>query len=135
MFSLHPQLDADTITVGDLSLSRVLLMNHSELPWLILVPRIENVSEWFELPATDQKQLHLESMLVFKGDKLNTGALGNLVPQLHIHHIVRFKNDSVWPKPVWGNIKSSPYVETEIHNVVTRVKQGIRKEGVEFSLY
>ena len=98
MFSLHPQLHSDTFSIGDLSLSRILLMNCEEIPWLILVPRRTNISEWHSLSPTDQSRLHEECIQVgsivmdlFNGDKLNTAALGNLVPQLHVHQIVRFR--------------------------------------------
>jgi len=134
MFSLHPQLNADTIVICDLQLTRVLLMNNAELPWIILVPRRENISEWHQLITEDQLQLHQESMRVseilmtlFNGDKLNIGALGNLVPQLHVHHIVRYKNDSVWPHPVWGNIKTSHYSEAKKKDIVLKIQNALLK--------
>jgi len=134
MFSLHPQLNADTFMVCDLQLTRVLLMNNAELPWLILVPRRENISEWHQLITEDQLQLHQESMRIseilmtlFNGDKLNIGSLGNLVPQLHVHHIVRYKNDSVWPHPVWGNIKTSHYSEAKKKDVVLKIQNALLK--------
>lgn len=140
MFSLHPQLDADTIAIGDLPLSRVLLMNSAELPWLILVPRREDVSEWHRLTPQDQQQLHAESMSLgralmdlFAGDKLNTGALGNLVPQLHVHHIVRYKHDSVWPQPVWGNIDVQPYSETKREGVIIKLQDKLAQQLDGFS--
>jgi len=134
MFSLHPQLNADTFMVCDLQLTRVLLMNNAELPWLILVPRRENISEWHQLITEDQLQLHQESMRIseilmtlFNGDKLNIGSLGNLVPQLHVHHIVRYKNDSVWPHPVWGNIKTSHYSEAKKKDLVLKIQNALLK--------
>jgi len=134
MFSLHPQLNADTFMVCDLQLTRVLLMNNAELPWLILVPRRENISEWHQLITEDQLQLHQESMRIseilmtlFNGDKLNIGSLGNLVPQLHVHHIVRYKNDSVWPHPVWGNIKTSHYSEAKKKDIVLKIQNALLK--------
>ncbi len=134
MFSLHPQLDADTIPLSDFTLSSVLLMDYCELPWLILVPRRENVSEWFQLQTNDQRQLHFESMALskmlmnlFQGDKLNTGALGNLVPQLHVHHIVRFKHDSIWPNPVWGAAKPSPYDESSKREMVAKLQCALKQ--------
>ena len=132
MFSLHPQLEADTTPVCDLNLSRVLLMNNDELPWLILVPRRENISEWHELNEEDQQQLHKESMhlsatlmSLFNGDKLNIGSLGNIVPQLHIHHIVRYKSDSVWPDPVWGNIKASHYSDERKKKLILKIQSAL----------
>jgi len=142
MFSLHPQLDADTFTIGDLPLSRVLLMNSSELPWLILVPRREGVREWHRLSLQDQQQLHHESMGIssllmstFNGDKLNTGALGNLVPQLHLHHIVRFKHDSVWPQPVWGNIKTLAFSDVEKAEIINKLQDALTKQFDQFDTY
>lgn len=139
MFSLHPQLAADTIVIGELALSQALLMNNIELPWVILVPRRENIVEWHQLASQDQLQLHKESMRlsdlmmnVFNGDKLNTGALGNLVPQLHLHHVVRFKNDSVWPKPVWGNIEAQPYSEPALKNLTTQLQKALSRQFKEF---
>lgn len=115
-FILHPTLEKDTITLGNLELCRVLLMNEQQFPWLILVPRRTELTELYQLDEDEQQQALRESVLIselimhyFKGDKLNTGALGNLVPQLHLHHIVRFKNDPAWPNPVWGNFRARPY--------------------------
>jgi diadenosine tetraphosphate (Ap4A) HIT family hydrolase len=140
MFSLHPQLAADTIPIGELALSRVLLMNNAELPWLILVPRRENISEWHHLAPQDQLQLHVESMGVssilmdlFNGDKLNTGALGNLVPQLHLHHIVRFTGDSIWPQPVWGNIEAKLYTESDQKSRTISLQQALGQQLREFT--
>ena len=108
-FELHPRLAADTVVVGDLPLCRLLLINDAQYPWTILVPRREGLREIYELNATDQPQFWRESeqlskalMAHFKGDKLNVAALGNIVPQLHIHHIVRYAGDPAWPAPVWG---------------------------------
>jgi len=116
MFTLHPQLEKDAIVMGDLPLSRLLLLNDSRYPWFVLVPRRENITEIYQLSEADQQQLLLESsrlgrlmMEGFNGDKLNIGALGNLVPQLHLHHIVRYKNDEAWPGPVWGVGAALPY--------------------------
>ena len=118
-FTLHPQLAADTFAVGDWPLSRVLLMNDAQFPWLILVPRREALREIYELSLPDQQQLLRESstlglalMDMFAGDKLNIGALGNMVPQLHVHHIVRHVGDPAWPSPVWGRLAPQPYTET-----------------------
>lgn len=139
MFSLHPQLDADTIAIGELALSQVLLVNNVELPWVILVPRKENIVEWHQLASQDQRQLHSESMGLsslmmdlFKGDKLNTGAIGNLVPQLHLHHVVRFKSDSAWPRPVWGNIEAQPYSKTTLKSITTRLQKALGQQFPEF---
>ena len=109
MFTLHPQLEKDCFTVGSLSLCRVLLMNNAAFPWLILVPERTAMREIIDLPHPDQLLLlddisHTSQFLKehFGPDKLNIAALGNQVPQLHIHIIARFKTDSAWPNPVWG---------------------------------
>ncbi|AXQ27308.1 HIT domain-containing protein [Solimonas sp. K1W22B-7] len=117
-FTLHPRLNADCFVAGDWPLSRLLLMNDSQYPWFILVPRRNDVREMHELDASDQTQLFRESMilsralaLAYRGDKLNVAALGNIVPQLHLHHIVRFASDPAWPAPVWGKLPAKPYSE------------------------
>lgn len=115
-FELHPQLLKDTLAVGDWPLSRVLLLNDAQYPWLVLVPRRAGLREIYELAEAEQLQLLRESsaagrvlMQAFAGDKLNIGALGNLVPQLHVHHIVRRIGDPAWPGPVWGRHPPQPY--------------------------
>lgn len=115
-FELHAQLRADTFAVGDWPLSRLLLMNDSQYPWLILVPRRPGLREIYELDAADRAQLLQESCLLgetlmrlFAGEKLNVAALGNMVPQLHLHHIVRRAGDPAWPAPVWGRHPAQPY--------------------------
>ena len=111
-FTLHPQLMADTTILGDLPLSRILLAKEALGPWLILVPRYDALREIHHLSEQDQQQLMRESSAIaalleqdYQAEKINIGALGNLVPQLHIHHIARFSNDIAWPGPVWGNTK------------------------------
>ncbi len=119
MFRLHPQLAADTVEVEDLPLSRVLLAKDSRYPWLILVPRRPGIEETFELERRDQQQLWLESTAVseamadwFRADKMNVAALGNQVPQLHIHHVARFITDAAWPQPIWGAMPAEPYTDS-----------------------
>jgi len=119
-FALHPRLEADTVAVGDWPLCRVLLMNDAQYPWFILVPRREGAREIYQLSDADQAQLLRESsqlsralMQAFRGDKLNVAALGNVVPQLHLHHIVRFAGDPAWPAPVWGRHPARPYAPAE----------------------
>lgn len=115
-FELHAQLRADTLLVGDWPLSQLLLMNDTQYPWLILVPRRADLREIYEMAETDQAQLLRESTLLgralmrlFAGDKLNVAALGNVVPQLHVHHVVRKIGDAAWPAPVWGRHPAQPY--------------------------
>jgi diadenosine tetraphosphate (Ap4A) HIT family hydrolase len=116
MFELHPRLQQDTLVIGDFPLSRLLLMNDAGYPWFILVPRRAEMREIFELDYDDQVQLLKESSQlamvlsrIFEADKLNIAALGNMVPQLHIHHIVRYRSDQSWPNPVWGLFPPKPY--------------------------
>ncbi len=121
MFTLHPQLEQDSIVMGDFALSRLLLLNDARYPWFVLVPRREDIREIYELSEEDQQQLLQESSTLgrflmegFEGDKLNIGALGNMVPQLHLHHIVRYKEDEAWPGPVWGVGSALPYTERQL---------------------
>lgn len=117
-FALHPRLAADTFAVGDLELCRVLLMNDARYPWLILVPRRDGLREIHELGTADRALLMDESCRVaevmqaqFAPDKLNIGVLGNIVPQLHMHHIARFTGDPAWPGPVWGHSPAVAYAD------------------------
>ena len=130
MFELDDRLKADTVEIGELTLCRVLLMNDAQYPWVILVPRRENVREVFELSEADQHRLSLESSAVakamaeyFKAEKMNVAALGNMVPQLHIHHIARFRDDAAWPKPVWGVHPPTAYGEAELAERISALKR------------
>ena len=109
MFELHPQLQSDTAFIADWALSRVLLMDDARFPWLILVPRRESLREFHDLTSDDADLLVKEITRASHGlksitgaDKINVGALGNLVPQLHIHIVARRSGDAAWPGPVWG---------------------------------
>ncbi len=141
MFSLHPRLEADCRVLGDFPLSRLLLMNDARYPWFILVPRRDDITEIYQLSDDEQLQLQRESVLLgrhlmvrFGGDKLNIAALGNLVPQLHIHHIVRYRDDETWPGPVWGMGVAVPYTEERIGEVWERIsplgRYGLRLDTV-----
>lgn len=119
-FELHPRLAADTFLIDDWPLCRLLLMNDAQYPWCILVPRRNNIREIYDLCGEDQRRLLQESsalgqamMAAFTGHKLNVAALGNMVAQLHIHHIVRFQTDAAWPAPVWGKHPPQPYSTVE----------------------
>jgi diadenosine tetraphosphate (Ap4A) HIT family hydrolase len=108
-WSLHPQVAQDTVPVGDLPLTRVLLANDANYPWLILVPRQPGLTELIDLEENEQVQLLGEIAAAARGlkqitacDKLNIAALGNQVAQLHVHVIARRHSDAAWPKPVWG---------------------------------
>lgn len=109
MFTLDSRLQQDCLLVGDFPLCRLLLMNDASYPWFILVPRREEVSEIFQLDGADQRQLWQETSLLaetlkdtFAADKMNVATLGNVVSQLHMHVIVRRRDDAAWPAPVWG---------------------------------
>jgi len=116
MFRLDARLDRDTVPVTDLGLCRALLMDDARYPWLILVPARPDLRELHDLEAADRNRLVDEICQasraverLFQPDKINVGALGNLVPQLHIHVIARRIGDSAWPGPVWGQGSAVPY--------------------------
>ena len=115
-FSLDQRLAADTIAIGDLALSSVLLMDDARFPWFILVPRRPGASELTDLSDEDAATLISEIRIatrvmldMAKPDKINVGALGNVVPQLHVHVVGRFRSDPAWPRPVWGHGSRNPY--------------------------
>lgn len=125
-FSLHPQLVHDCIELAQLPLSTLLLCNDSTYPWFILVPRVSDVTDIYQLDWQQQQQLLNESSLlsellmqVFNGDKMNVAALGNVVEQLHVHHVVRFQGDATWPKPIWGQQPLVAYSESELAQLKT----------------
>ena len=120
-FELHAQLQKDCTVIGDLFLSKLLLMNDANYPWFVLVPMRENKREWYELDAAEQKQLLHEANALAKflqektgAKKMNIGALGNMVPQLHVHVIARFEQDASWPAPVWGKYPAVAYDEKNL---------------------
>ena len=115
-WSLHPQLERDTANIGDLPLSRVLVINDANYPWLLLVPRRPDAVELIDLDEVAQAQLMTEIARVSRAvrevtecHKLNVAALGNAVPQLHVHVIARYTDDIAWPRPVWGSASARPY--------------------------
>jgi diadenosine tetraphosphate (Ap4A) HIT family hydrolase len=119
-FQLHPQLKKDCFVLGKFELCQVLLMNDSQFPWFILVPQRADIREIYELTDAEQITLIRESSYlakklaeIFNADKLNVAAIGNLVPQLHIHHVVRYENDKAWATPVWGKFAAVPYTEQQ----------------------
>lgn len=131
-WTLHPQLDRDTANLGDLPLSRVLVMNDSNYPWLILVPRKTEVTEVIDLGESEQAQLMREVTQSARAlrevtacHKLNIAALGNAVPQLHVHVIARFRHDAAWPKPVWGAVPAQTYERDELAKLITPLRQKI----------
>ena len=129
MFKLDERLLKDTVALGDLALCRVLLMNDSRYPWLILVPRCADMSEVFQLSAAEQQQLwqetsHVGQVLkdVFQADKINIATLGNVVKQLHMHVVVRMQDDAAWPAPVWGNGAAQAYTGEALAAMLARLQ-------------
>jgi diadenosine tetraphosphate (Ap4A) HIT family hydrolase len=129
-WSLHPQLRDDTAPVGDLALSRVLAINAADYPWLILVPRREGVTEIADLgdeaAALMSEMVHVSRALkeLTRCDKLNIAAIGNVVPQLHVHLVARRKDDPLWPKPVWG-LPARPDDRVRFLNFVKTIRDGL----------
>ena len=130
MFSLDSRLHNDTFFVCDLSLCRVLLMNDRQFPWLILVPMKNDIAEIIDLSEEEQVTLLRESALaskalqaLFSPLKLNVAALGNVVRQLHVHHVARFDTDCAWPKPVWGNQPTVAYDSSKAQALVESIQQ------------
>ncbi|HZR62651.1 MAG TPA: HIT family protein [Xanthobacteraceae bacterium] len=131
-WSLHPQLRADTAFVCDLALSRLVAMNDANFPWLILVPRRAGAGELFDLGA-EQAALADEIALVSRAlkdetrcDKLNVAAIGNVVPQLHIHIVARTRGDALWPKPVWGAAPPRAYDAAGLERFVAAMRERVR---------
>jgi diadenosine tetraphosphate (Ap4A) HIT family hydrolase len=131
-WSLSARLDNDTISIGDLPLSRVLVIKDAHYPWLLLVPRRPDVTEIIDLDEVAQAQLMAEIARVgralkevTKCDKLNIAALGNLVPQLHIHIIARRSTDAAWPRPVWGVMPPLPHDPEEVQSFINALRRKI----------
>lgn len=128
-FELHARLAADCIVVGDLAISRLLLMDDSRFPWCILVPRRPDLTELHQLSATDRTPLLDEIAAVSRTlldtppiSKINVGALGNLVPQLHIHVVGRHPDDAAWPGPVWGSGPAVRYQRADLDVRLSRLR-------------
>ncbi|MBK9130239.1 MAG: HIT domain-containing protein [Gammaproteobacteria bacterium] len=136
MAELHPQLQADSVEIGRFPLCRLLLSKDANYPWCILVPDRAEITEICQLAAEDQMQLMRESvalskalMQVFRPDKLNIAALGNVVPQLHVHHIVRYRHDPAWPAPVWGRIPAAEYRAGRLDEVAAKLRSVLGTES------
>lgn len=130
MYALDPQLQQDTVQLGQFPLCDVLLMKDAQYPWVILVPRQASIREAFHLSVEDQHRLSDESAYVsqrmadfFEADSMNVAALGNVVAQLHVHHVVRKQDDPTWPKPVWGALSAKPYDKEALEELVTDLKR------------
>lgn len=133
-FTLHQLLQRDTIALAELPLSSLLLMNDKQYPWFVLVPRVDNIQDNYQLEWEEQVQLLNESsmlsellMQIFEGTKMNVAALGNICPQLHVHHIVRFEHDKAWPKPVFGEFPMVAYTESEIQELKSSLLPAIER--------
>src|SRR5580693_69307 len=130
-WSLHPQLAADTVAICDLALSQLLAMNDADFPWLILVPRRAEASDMIDL-GSEQALLMDEIAAVSRAlkdetrcDKLNVAAIGNVVPQLHIHVVARRIGDAAWPKPVWGAVPRRAYEAEAMERFVTAIRERV----------
>ena len=129
---LHPQLAEDTHPLAQLALSELRLMDDANHPWLILVPRVADATELLDLDHDQQAQLmrEIDGMghllrRAFKPDKLNVAALGNMVPQLHVHVIARYRDDIAWPRPVWGTASAKPYSPEALVERVERLRSAL----------
>jgi len=128
-FLLHEKLAADTVPIGVLPLCQVLLMNDANYPWCVLVPQRAGIREIHELAADDRRQLVEEIAAVaaamasaLAAQKMNVAALGNVVPQLHVHVIARYENDLAWPAPIWGRVPARLYESNEIAMRLTELR-------------
>ena len=137
-FQLHLRLQQDCISIGRFELCRLLMMNDNQYPWFILVPEIADVSELYQLDKTQREIFMAESCYLaeqladlFQADKINIANIGNMVPQLHIHHIVRYQTDIAWPAPVWGKFAAVPYTDAQITERVSQVKTQLGAKLIE----
>ena len=135
-FILHPQLEKDSHFLTRLSLCQLRLIDDTQFPWFILVPERDSIVEMHQLSLADQSQLWRESNLLslalaslYQPDKLNLAMIGNMVSQLHFHHIVRFKNDPCWPQPVWGKLPMQAYRGDMIEQTRLRLITEIERLG------
>ena len=133
IFQLHPRLKEDCIALGRFDLCQLLMMNDSQYPWFILVPEKAGIKEIYQLSKPERQILTEESTYLaenlaalFKADKMNIAAIGNLVPQLHIHHVVRYQTDKAWPAPIWGKFAPVAYTQRQIEENVVRVKEQLK---------
>jgi diadenosine tetraphosphate (Ap4A) HIT family hydrolase len=130
--TLDPQLERDTVAIGDLPGSRVLLMNDASFPWLIVVPRQAGATEIFDLDDGARSQVMRELALLAQMlkdltgcDKINIAAIGNMVPQLHVHIVARRRDDAAWPRPVWGALPPCPYGTAERDRLILAIREKI----------
>ena len=132
-FQLHPRLKEDCIAVGRFDLCQLLMMNDSQYPWFILVPEKAGLTEIYQLGKAERQILTEESSYLaenlaalYQADKMNIAAIGNLVPQLHIHHVVRYQTDKAWPAPIWGKFTAVPYTQQHMTYSLAEVKRQLK---------
>jgi diadenosine tetraphosphate (Ap4A) HIT family hydrolase len=132
-FQLHHRLEQDCIAIGSFELCRLLMTNDSQYPWFVLVPERADMREIYQLSRSDRQLLTEESnylaenlAILYQADKMNIAAIGNMVPQLHIHHIVRYQTDKAWPAPIWGKFDTVPYTEQQIVDNLIRIKEQLK---------
>ena len=132
-FELHPRLKEDCIVIGRFDLCQLLMMNDSQYPWFILVPEKAGIKEIYQLSRPERQTLTEESSFLaenlaalYKADKMNIAAIGNLVPQLHIHHVVRYRTDKAWPAPIWGKFDAVRYTQQQMAINIARVKARLK---------
>ncbi|EPN6729264.1 HIT domain-containing protein [Pseudomonas sp. GD03817] len=137
MFVLDSRLQQDSLVLGEFSLCQLLLSKDANYPWFILVPKRAGVSELFELDAAEQQQLWQETTLLaealkasYGADKMNVATLGNVVSQLHMHVIVRQRDDAAWPAPVWGKCAPVGYTDDQLQAVRLRLR-GLQLAGYQ----
>lgn len=128
-FEIDERLAADSAAVINWALCRVRLMNDRTFPWLILVPARPGLKELHDLESVDRGALMAEISRasrglseIYRADKINVGAIGNIVPQLHVHVVARFRNDAAWPKPPWGAVPAEPYSAAELEQALARLR-------------
>lgn len=139
MFELHPRLAQESVVIGRFPLSLLLLSKDANYPWCILVPEREDVFEIHHLSEEDQAQLIRESCRLsevmtslFDAHKMNVAALGNVVRQLHLHHIARFVNDAAWPQPIWGKVPGKDYAAEDLAERIKSLQSAL--VGEDFSI-
>ena len=131
-FTLHPDLLRDSLPVGSFPLCDVRMVNDATYPWFLLIPRRAGLRDVVDLDGEDyvrmweeSRQLGAALMRAFGGEKLNVAALGNMTPQLHIHHVVRFAADPAWPGPIWGVVPMRPYAPDDRSDTTARVCEAL----------
>ncbi len=136
-FELNSRLASDSILIGEFPLTSLLMMNDSQFPWFVLVPRRVNIKEAYQLNQSDQLLLWQESsklseliMKHFKGDKLNVAAIGNIVSQFHLHHVIRYEKDICWPKPIWGQVPMMEYSNVMLKSSLSNLLPKLQDIGL-----